>query len=346
MLSFTRQLLSYSTVVINTFHSTVESPRDNAPRSGVKPAGDSAAGPSVVAIEDESLNSSDDDADIGATEPKILSSPATKRGRPSLSRSQTPAKPSVAKTPRSAKTAQTPKSSGRKRKAPEPEEEQEKEEAEEAFNESAEPPKKRGRPAARAAAVAGSARLAAKAANKPTRGRPKGSTSTPVRISWSDPLVTGFANDQNQKTTADKPAKGKGGRPKKGDTNGGSTTAEEFEVEEIVESAVDADTKEHMYFVKWKGYPVSDNTWEPKKNLAHAAELLKEFDARKKAAIAERKAEEKAEKEKKAEEKAAAKEKKKQEKPTKAVEKKSKAEKVKEQPRRATERTTRRTRSG
>ncbi|KAM7194278.1 hypothetical protein V8F20_008025 [Naviculisporaceae sp. PSN 640] len=326
------ELVQLEDLVQSDLLNTVESPRESAPRSAVKPTNDLAVGASVVAIEDEGVNSSDDDADIAATMPP---SAAKKRGRPSLSRSETPAKPSVAKTPRStktphsAKTAPTPKSTGRKRKAPEPEPEQEEEEAEEGSTEAAEPAKKRGRPSARAAAVATSARLAAKAANKPARGRPKGSAST-------------------TKTAADKPAKGKGGRPKKGDTNGGSTSAEEFEVEEIVESAVDADTKELMYFVKWKGYPVSDNTWEPKKNLAHAAELLKAFDAKKKAAIAERKAEEKAEKQKKAEERAAAKEKKQQEKkPAKAVEKKkAKTEKVKELPKRGTARTTRSTRSG
>lgn len=34
-----------------------------------------------------------------------------------------------------------------------------------------------------------------------------------------------------------------------------------------------------MYWVKWKGYPTKDNTWEPKSNLAHAADLLREYEA-------------------------------------------------------------------
>lgn len=61
----------------------------------------------------------------------------------------------------------------------------------------------------------------------------------------------------------------------------------EFEVEDIVDSAIDADTMEHMYFVKWKNYPASDNTWEPKKNLTGSLDLVRKFDAKKKKAEAE-----------------------------------------------------------
>src|SRR5258708_15367161 len=31
-----------------------------------------------------------------------------------------------------------------------------------------------------------------------------------------------------------------------------------------------------QYFVKWKGYPKSDNTWEPAQNV-HAPDLLKKY---------------------------------------------------------------------
>jgi hypothetical protein len=53
----------------------------------------------------------------------------------------------------------------------------------------------------------------------------------------------------------------------------------EYEVEEILESVIDADTFEHMYRVKWKGYGLDEATWEPKTNLAHATALIKAFDA-------------------------------------------------------------------
>lgn len=36
-----------------------------------------------------------------------------------------------------------------------------------------------------------------------------------------------------------------------------------------------------VYFVKWKGYPHSQNTWEPRENLANAPAKLKEWRDRK-----------------------------------------------------------------
>lgn len=57
---------------------------------------------------------------------------------------------------------------------------------------------------------------------------------------------------------------------------------DEYEVEDIVDSVIDADTMEHMYLVKWKNYPASDNTWEPKKNLKGSLDLVRKADAKKK----------------------------------------------------------------
>lgn len=39
---------------------------------------------------------------------------------------------------------------------------------------------------------------------------------------------------------------------------------------------------EHMYRVKWAGYSLKEATWEPRKNLTHAADLVREFDAKQK----------------------------------------------------------------
>jgi hypothetical protein len=47
-----------------------------------------------------------------------------------------------------------------------------------------------------------------------------------------------------------------------------------FEVEKILQQ------KGQQFLVKWKGYPSSDNTWEPLKNLTNCRLLLREFQAR------------------------------------------------------------------
>ncbi|KAK3987054.1 hypothetical protein QBC44DRAFT_129790 [Cladorrhinum sp. PSN332] len=222
--------------------------------------------------------------------PEVFSSSAKKRGRPSRSASGTPAKsvPTTSKTPRSAKSTTTPKSAksasapksarasaGRKRKAEEiaaseepeeaeeeeSEEESEEEETEEAEEAEPTPAAKRGRTSgrpSRTAGVAASARLVAKAANKPKRGRPKSTD------------------------TSEKKPKGKAGRPKKNAAANGEVPAGEYEVEAIRDSRIDAETMGHWYQVKWKGYPESDNSWEPKTNLKHALDLVKAFDKKKK----------------------------------------------------------------
>ena len=46
---------------------------------------------------------------------------------------------------------------------------------------------------------------------------------------------------------------------------------QEFEVEQILAR------KGQQYLVKWKGYPDSENTWEPLKNLANCQLLLRQF---------------------------------------------------------------------
>jgi hypothetical protein len=50
---------------------------------------------------------------------------------------------------------------------------------------------------------------------------------------------------------------------------------EEYEVEEIVNSERCQDG--WYYRVKWKGYGPESNTWEPKKNLEHAEDILKKY---------------------------------------------------------------------
>ena len=54
---------------------------------------------------------------------------------------------------------------------------------------------------------------------------------------------------------------------------------EEYEVEEILSHRTFGRQKQLQYLVKWKGYPSSDNTWEPAGNL-HADELIQKYRQR------------------------------------------------------------------
>ena len=53
---------------------------------------------------------------------------------------------------------------------------------------------------------------------------------------------------------------------------------EEFEVEEVLDARVKRRKLE--YFVKWKGYDESNNTWEPEGNLENAPTKIQEFHKR------------------------------------------------------------------
>jgi hypothetical protein len=52
----------------------------------------------------------------------------------------------------------------------------------------------------------------------------------------------------------------------------------EFEVEEVLDSKFMR--KRLFYLVKWKGYPVSDNSWEPLDHLPNAKDLVDSFHAK------------------------------------------------------------------
>ena len=51
---------------------------------------------------------------------------------------------------------------------------------------------------------------------------------------------------------------------------------EEFEVEGILNMKQMGRGRKTHYLVKWKGYPTSDNSWEPERNL-NAKEIIAEF---------------------------------------------------------------------
>jgi hypothetical protein len=69
--------------------------------------------------------------------------------------------------------------------------------------------------------------------------------------------------------------------------NGGDLTAddedededeEEFEVEVILDSDFSSGTP--YYWLKWKGWPDSSNSWEPLYHLENCQELVKEFHSK------------------------------------------------------------------
>ena len=53
----------------------------------------------------------------------------------------------------------------------------------------------------------------------------------------------------------------------------------EHEVEAIV--AHKKQGQRFRFLIKWKGYPTAENTWEPKSNLRHSAELLTSYKQKK-----------------------------------------------------------------
>ena len=55
---------------------------------------------------------------------------------------------------------------------------------------------------------------------------------------------------------------------------------EEYEVEKIIDMKQMGRRHKTHYLVKWKGYPMSDNSWEPRENI-QVDELIKEFQSRK-----------------------------------------------------------------
>jgi len=280
-------LLSVTHIRIIVFSSSTDRTSSVEPEF---PTADQAsgAGPTVVALDDEPGSDNGEDmsapvapvADMG----DFTSSPGPapkKRGRPSRSASGTPAV-AASKAKKPAKVATPARVSSRKRKAAEVEPEEEGTEDVQSKDEdiqASEPekaPTNRGRPA-RTTGVVASARLAAKAANKRTRVRRKSNPTVRVLGYSCSPFpIPDMKQSGVQKS-------GRVGRPKKnGDSTNGDTPAGEYEVEAIVDSMIDADTMEHMYLVRWKGYSASENTWEPKKNLAHAAQLVAAFDGKKK----------------------------------------------------------------
>ena len=52
---------------------------------------------------------------------------------------------------------------------------------------------------------------------------------------------------------------------------------EEFEVERILQSRLYGRGRKLQFLVQWKGFPMSDSSWEPLENVRHSADLIADF---------------------------------------------------------------------
>ncbi|KAJ8984727.1 hypothetical protein NQ317_004991 [Molorchus minor] len=55
------------------------------------------------------------------------------------------------------------------------------------------------------------------------------------------------------------------------------TYSKEFDVERILAQEFDQSTRQLMFLVKWRGYPMQQSTWEPLEHLTHCTLLLTQF---------------------------------------------------------------------
>ncbi|KAM0520974.1 hypothetical protein ACHAPS_006698 [Verticillium nonalfalfae] len=72
------------------------------------------------------------------------------------------------------------------------------------------------------------------------------------------------------------------GRPSKAKTSmkRGQGAEQEWEVESIEDSLIDRKGGVHYYQVKWKGFPASQNTWEPRASLSKCKDIITAFQQR------------------------------------------------------------------
>jgi hypothetical protein len=52
---------------------------------------------------------------------------------------------------------------------------------------------------------------------------------------------------------------------------------EEYEVEKVLELKRKGQGRKLHYLIKWKGFPISDSSWEPADNVAHAPDAIRDF---------------------------------------------------------------------
>lgn len=123
--------------------------------------------------------------------------------------------------------------------------------------------------------------LAPLAPKKP-RGRPRGGPRTPRKIeeardrrrsgrirSVAAPPTSVSATPKLRRRVAKKKAPA---------VATAAATRQEWEIERIVGSRIEADTMRHFYLVKWRGFDAKHNTWELKRNLDKCSDAIVAYE--------------------------------------------------------------------
>ncbi|KAM0282584.1 hypothetical protein ACHAQH_002952 [Verticillium albo-atrum] len=113
-----------------------------------------------------------------------------------------------------------------------------------------------------------------------SRVRSSGGGSCPVVKASPAAFTTSQAVHSKAEKRRGRPPKFK--TPAKAPKYGDKDTEKEWEVESIEDSLIDRQGGVHYYQVKWKSYPASQNTWEPRASLDKCQELITAFQERSK----------------------------------------------------------------
>ncbi|KAK7953429.1 hypothetical protein PG996_014320 [Apiospora saccharicola] len=193
---------------------------------------------------------------------------------------------------------ETPKSTKKRGLPPKSTEKNKKEEATPATPKSAQPGLGRGRLPKRASSISSapgpSLRQGNNSVNSPLKRKSAskaGAEGNPRRSARAAAIADKAAkakaaddkkaNETQNETPAPKRTRRntakKSGVKQKGDNQESDTKTSVYVVEKIVGHRIDKKTGVSLFEVKWKGYPKSQNTWEPKDNLKGCAQTLKDY---------------------------------------------------------------------
>ncbi|KAL9942650.1 hypothetical protein ACHAO3_001042 [Verticillium nonalfalfae] len=100
------------------------------------------------------------------------------------------------------------------------------------------------------------------------RGRPR------KKDQYSSVMVRPIAEKKRASSSTGRPSKAKTSMKR------GQGAEQEWEVESIEDSLIDRKGGVHYYQVKWKGFPASQNTWEPRASLSKCKDIITAFQQR------------------------------------------------------------------